>query len=127
MEVAFGVISVTIQLADSLKRLIDLLESVQQAPDDFETLLTDLRLLFKLLDKNERHSKYADENMRDALSFLLKKVVAFMTLVNRYEPGLHSNTQRSRKWSAVKVAFRSKTFEKLRVSIMNIKMTLMLA
>ena len=126
MEVAFGVIGVTIQLADSLKRLIDLLESIQQAPDDFETLLTDLRLLFRLLDKNEHHSKYADENMRDALSFLLKKVVAFMTLMNKYEPGLHSNNQRSRKWSAVKVAFRSKSFEKLRVSIMNIKMTLML-
>lgn len=127
MDVTLGVVGISIQLASSVKKLIDLLDSIQQAPDEIEILLTDLRLLSTILNEIENQSRFNNETIIATLNFLFKKITTFTALISKYEPGLHSNHQVSRKWNAVKAAFQNKTFKKLRNSITDTRITLTLA
>lgn len=49
-----AVASIAIQLADSMKKLVDFWESVQDAPNNIRSVLDDLRLLSRVLKDIDR-------------------------------------------------------------------------
>lgn len=124
-----GIVSLAIQLTESIIELSDFLGSIQEAPDDVQTILTDLRILSMVLDDIKLHhtSYESNEVTAIALESLRQKITAFISLVTRYEPGCKSNSRRLRKWSAVKAAFKSNKFDKFRRSLSETKSTVQIA
>lgn len=132
MEVALGVIGVAsfaIQLTDSIQKLIHLLGLIQDAPQDLQTVLSDLRILFQILnDITIHHQEHAANGAIEAASgLLLGKVTSFTALITKHESGFRSNSRGIRKWTAFKFASKSKTWEDFRTSLNDTKITLMLA
>ena len=132
MDVALGVIGVVsfaIQLTDSIQKLIQLLGLIQDASQDLQTVLSDLRILSQILnDITIHHQESATDGAIEAASgLLLGKVTSFTALITKHESGFRSNSRGIRKWSAFKFAFRSKAWEDFRNSLNETKITLMLA
>ena len=124
-----AVVSIAIQLAESIKRLSDFVGSIQEAPKDIESILFELQMLSGTLDDIRLHSSVynANSNTEFVLEKLERKITAFLNLANQYKPGLDSKSRRTRKWNALKIAFKSDKFKKIRESLNETKITLILA
>lgn len=125
----FAVVSIAIQLAESIKTFSEFIGSIREAPADIESILSELQILSSTLNDIQPYRSQCNANstLKDVLENLQRKISAFMTLVNQYKPGLDSTSRRIRKWNAVKIAFNSKKFKKLRESLNETKITLILA
>lgn len=121
-----AVVSIAIQLGDSLQKASDFIESIQEAPEDIESTFSELQILSSLLQEI-RPLLGTNSSAKASLENLEGKISSFMDLVNRYKPGLCSRRRQTRKWSAVKVATKREQFKKLRESLNDTKSTLMLA
>lgn len=124
-----GIVSLAIQLTDSIAKLSDFLGSIQEAPNNIKVILTDLDLLSTILSDIQLHeNKYApNASVKSALASLEHKVAAFMALVKQYEPSSKSSSRRMRKWTSVKAAFKDKKVKAFQQSLNDSKTTLMLA
>lgn len=124
-----GIVSLAIQLTDSVAKLSDFLASIQEAPDSIKVILRDLDLLSTILSDIQLHeNKYApNASVKNVLASLELKVATFMALIKRYEPDLKSSSRRIRKWTSVKAAFKDKKFKGFQESLNETKITLILA
>lgn len=124
-----AVVSIALQLADSIKRFSEFIGSIQEAPEEIESFLSDLQILSSVLDDIQLHpSAYNVNPSTEAiLKNLHRKISLSMTLANRYELGLGSGSRRIRKWNALKVALKSEKLNKLRDSLNDTKITLIIA
>ena len=141
-----AVVSLAIQLADSVKKIYEFWESVQDAPEAIRQMTSDLRLLAKVLNDTaaceERYG--ASETTADLLSsceqtsrlhrqcFSNKlqgrdRIEAAEKITEGLKIGLASSSCRRRKWSAVKSVFKEDKFSAFQSSIEKIKTTLILA
>lgn len=124
-----AVVSIAIQVSDSLQKVSDFIELIQEAPEEIESTSFELRLLSSLLEDIRLHNPLLSSNpsAQAILGSLEKKITSFMDVVNRYKPGLDSPSRRRKKWSAFKVASKREKFKKLRESLNDTKSTLILA
>ena len=90
-----AVASIAIQLADSIKKLYEFWESVQDAPNDIRAVVKELRLLSAVLEgiqSNER--RYGpDPTTTSVLESCADKVTALLGLVDDLEPGFASTSR----------------------------------
>lgn len=126
---AIAVVSIAIQLTDSLIKFSDFIESIKEAPEDVESILSELRFLSLILeDVQLPHSPLnANPSATVVLDSLRGKITSFTVLANRYRPGLNSDCRRMRKWNAIKVVSKREKFKKYRESLNETKITLILA
>ena len=124
-----GIVSLAIQLTDSIAKLSDFLGSIQEAPDNVKVILTDLELLSIILTDIQLHeNKYTlNPSVKIVLASLEHKVAAFTALVKQHEPSSKSSSRRIRKWTSVKAAFQDKKFKNFQQSLNDTKTTLILA
>jgi hypothetical protein len=122
-----AVFSIAIQLTDSLIKLSDFIETIQEAPEDVKFILSDLRLLSLILDEVQLQPVNANSNDKTVLNSLQRQIASFTALANRYTPGLNSESRRIRKWTAIKVASKRGKFKKYWELLNNTKITLILA
>lgn len=124
-----AVVSIAIQVSDSLQKVSDFIESIQEAPEDMESTSSELQILSSLLEDIRLHNPLLNTNSSAQAIFesLERKISSFMDLVNRYKLGLNSPSRRRRKWSALKIASKREKFKKLRESLNDTKSTLILA
>lgn len=125
-----AVVSIAIQVSDSIQKVSDFIESAQEAPEDIESTSSELQILFPLLKEIRLHNPLLNTNSSGAetiLESLEKKISSCMDLLNRYKLGLNSRSRRMRKWSQIKVAAKREKFKKMKESLNDSKITLILA
>ena len=126
---ATAVVSLAVQLADSIKKLYDFCESVHEAPEEVRNITADLKLLSAVLSEITLNAEQesSEGTLRIVLNQCTVKVGALIALINEIEPGFASNSCRVRKWSAFKAVLKDKKLKKLHVVLEGLKTTLILA
>lgn len=124
-----AVASIAIQLADSIKKLCDFWEAIKDAPDEITTLVQELKLLDLVLKKiHINEEKYgADPTTTAVLTRCAEKVNALVAAMDGFQPGFASKKWQVRTWNSFKITCQSKKFQNFRLSLGEMKMTLVLA
>lgn len=123
-----AVVSIAIQLADSVKKLCDFWDSVKDAPDDIHMVLTDLRLLSNVLAEiahDEQHAQ-PDATLPLALDGCWTYVNILTALLDKLEPGFASRSARIRRWTAIKAVMKGGDLAKFQEALERMKSTLLL-
>lgn len=125
---ALAAASITIQLADIIRKLYGFWESVEDAPNEVRTIVQDLKLLERVLNdiQHEEQLHGLDPLTDNILRNCTSKANHLLALVNQFASGDESKNWRSRKWVAVKVTFQSGRLDKFRRSLEEMKTTLIL-
>lgn len=125
----FAVLSLSVQLAETIKRFCDFWEDVQNAPKIIRETVAELRLLQPIVDEiyHKEQSHGLDEAIIPILSSISEKIKQLVHVVEAYEPGLSSGSRRVRTWNNFKFSIKSNQIDKLRTSLEETKLTLMLA
>jgi hypothetical protein len=124
-----GVVSLSLQLVEGIKKLHDFLNKVADAPQDIQDTVKELRLLTTFLDRlaEEEEKHPLDPLAVEALQGCNKKVAALLAILERYQPSFsHTSTRRVRTWSSFKATLQKDRLDGLRVSLEETKSTLML-
>ena len=129
---AAGVIavgSVTVQLADSVKKLRDFWCSVKDAPDDVRAIAGDLEVLSRILAEISLETQTQDQSpsTKAALLRCIDGTKPLAAIVEDLEPGFESRSARTRKWSALKTVFKAEKIKKYQSSLEGVKTSLILA
>ena len=126
---ATAVVSISIQLADSIKKLYEFWDSVQEAPEDIQNIRADLELLTTVLSDITLEAQHQppDGTLITVLKQCTVKVGALTAMINEIEPGFASHKCSVRKWNAIKAVFKDKKLKKLQTTIEGLKATLILA
>lgn len=124
-----AVASIAIQLADSIKKLCDFWESIKDAPEEIATLVQELKLLDLVLKKiHVNEEKFgADPTTTAVLNRCAEKVNTLVAAMDTFQPGFASKKWQVRTWNSFKVTLQSKKFHNFRLSLGEIKTTLILA
>ena len=124
-----AVVSIAIQLGDSIKKLCEFWASVKEAPDDVRAITADLQLLSSVLAgiASEEQRSGPDPTLTTILEACGDKVNKFTHITNGMEPGFASMSLRVRKWTAVKAVMKGEKIKKCRKLLEGLKITLMMA
>lgn len=122
-----AVVSLAIQLAESVKKLHDFWESVKDAPKHFCAIQTDLRLLFTILEKIDREEDLSDPYIRDVLKNCEGQVASLVTTVSDIVPGFKAESRRTRAWASLKAAFKKEKVAEFKSCLQETMSTLRLA
>jgi hypothetical protein len=117
-----AVVSLAIQLAESVKKLHDFWESVKDAPKHFCAIQTDLRLLSTILEKIDREEDLSDPYIRDVLKNCEGQVASLVTTVS-----VKAESRRTRAWATVKAAFKKEKVGEFKSCLQETMSTLRLA
>jgi hypothetical protein len=128
---ASGVIaiaSIAIQLAETIKELVEFGKAVQDAPADIRALLQDLEVLRSALLQIHRTSSSIgiDAVTETVLKECEKKIYNLKTELEPSISKLKSNKLACRKWSALKITLKKGKIESLQKAIEYAKSTLIL-
>ena len=123
-----AVVSVTIQLADGIKKLHDFWNSITEAPEDIKDNLFELNFLSGVLIQIA-HNKQRDEPdpaFSEFLSGCCAKVNRLTSILEGIEPGFASTSSYIRRWTAVKAVLKHEKLKKFQESLERLKNTLSL-
>ncbi|KAL8834930.1 MAG: hypothetical protein Q9176_007224 [Flavoplaca citrina] len=124
-----AVVSITIQLADGIKKLHDFWTSIAEAPEDIKDNLLELKFLSGVLIQIA-HNKQRDEpdpTFAEFLSDCCAKINRLTTVLEAIEPGFASTSSYIRRWTAVKAVLKQEKLKKFQDSLERLKSTLSLA
>ncbi|TGO63123.1 hypothetical protein BCON_0015g00520 [Botryotinia convoluta] len=114
---AFAIISLAVQLAESVKKLVEFWKAVEDAPGDICDLFNDLELLSAaLIKKSEKHSPH-DLIARRILTKCQKRVEHLSSKLSPTISAFTSFSSRKRKWAALKIILKNEEIKKLRASV----------
>ena len=124
-----AVVSLAIQLADSVKQLCEFWSSVNGAPGHIRSIATELELLSSILANIALEAQRVgpDKSLSGVLRSCTDKVKILTVLTNDLEPGFASRMLRLRKWTAFKAVIKREKVEKLQDGIERLKSSLLLA
>ncbi|OBT70485.1 hypothetical protein VE03_00070 [Pseudogymnoascus sp. 23342-1-I1] len=122
-----AVVSLAIQLAESVKKLCDFWESVKDAPAHFGAIQTDLRLLSMVLEKIDRERDLSDPCLRDVLKNCEGQVASLHKIVGDIVPGFKAGSRRTRTWASFKAAFKIEKVDEFKSCLQGMMLTLQLA
>ena len=122
-----AVVSVVIQLADSVKKLCNFLSSIKEAPQDVRTLVIDLQLLSSVLAEiaNETQLLDIDVTFVAILEECSAKVKELLDLFGSFDFVCTSTYRRN--WSSVKKVLSDSRIRKFQDNLERLKGTLVLA
>lgn len=125
----FAVVSVTLQLAEGIKKLHDFWNSITEAPEDIKENLSELRTLSNVLTQIAYHQQRdtPDPTFADVLNVCYAKVNRLVTLLEEIEPGFASRSSYIRRWTAVKAIMKQEKLKKFEDRLARLKSTLFLA
>ncbi|KAG4442550.1 hypothetical protein IFR05_001962 [Cadophora sp. M221] len=128
MEAAIAVAGISIQLADTLNKLITFWKEVQKAPAEVHALFEDVETLSALLAQAQSSNRH---ECLDALSGTIlgkceEKVAALYAKVRKATEGLASESARKRKWSALKISLDKADINELRDQLKEAKSMLVI-
>ncbi|KAB8297792.1 hypothetical protein EYC80_001591 [Monilinia laxa] len=117
---AFAVISLAVQLAESVKKLFEFWKAIEDAPGNFSELFDELELLSAIRAENQRkitqHSPYGmitkrifrkcQKRIEDLHSKLSPTIAVFA-----------SQSSRKRSWAALKIVLKNNEIKKMRTSV----------
>ncbi|CAD6448806.1 b0dd9802-009d-4c6c-a18f-d0a4bb4da8d4 [Sclerotinia trifoliorum] len=117
---AFAVISLAVQLAESVKKLVEFWQAIEDAPGDVSELFSDLELLSAFLVNNQkkfaRHSPY-DLIAQRIFSKCQKRIEKLHEKLHPTMVAFTSSSSRKRKWAALKVTLKNEEIKKMRTSV----------
>jgi hypothetical protein len=130
---AFSVISLAIQLGDSLRIACEFWESVEDGPDDIKRLSLELRLLANILYQIQRHHEMGDgdrveeQMIRDALTLAKRDIDELAKIVTDLSRVIRPD-QKSlrRKWGLIQIVLKGGKILKLKGYIESAKSILTL-
>ena len=123
-----AVLTVAVQLAQSIKKLSDFWTSIKEAPEDIQAIVTDLDLLSNVLIRIAHEAQHVepDASLAATLNVCLVKVRKLTALLNEIEPAFDSSDLRVRKWTALKAVLKQGQLVKFQVALDRLKGTLLL-
>ncbi|MCJ1261587.1 hypothetical protein MMC22_001453 [Lobaria immixta] len=119
--------SITIQLFDGVKKLRDIGCSVKDAPNDVRAIAGDLEILSHILTEINIEAQDKNAFMKAALLRCIDRTKPLAATVEDLEPGFESKSTRTRKWSALRMAFRGEKIQKYQSFLDRMKTSLILA
>jgi hypothetical protein len=149
--IAFAVVSLALQVGGGFMKLLNFWGTVRDAPDAVNDIVMDLQLLSRILSEFVKDSSPSPQVM-DVLKYCNKKIdvclprwttlsccweTVFTTLNNliskdlqsmarEFEPNFNSNKQHVRLWGKFKAANKTRKLNRVRSSLQETKMTLLL-
>lgn len=123
-----AVVSLAIQLAESVKKLCDFWTSIKEAPEDIQAISTDLDLLSGVLTRIAYETQHVepDATLVATLNGCWAKVRKLTVLLNGIEPGFASRSLRVRKWTALRAVLKHGQLMKFQAALESLKGTLLL-
>ena len=119
--------SVAVHLADSVKKLCDFWCSIKDAPDNVRAIAADLQVLSNILSEMNLEAQDQNPSMKAALLSCIDGTKPLAAIVEDLEPGFESRNRRTRKWSALKMGFKSEKIKRYQTSLDRMKTSLILA
>ena len=123
-----AVLSVAVQLAQSIKTLSDFWSSIKEAPEDIQAIATDVDLLSNVFTRIAHETQHVEPDMalEATLNGCWVTVRKLTALLNEIEPGFASSRPRVRKWTALKAVLKQGQLAKFQVALDRLKSTLLL-
>ena len=123
-----AVVTVAVQLAESVKKLCDFWNSIKEAPEEIQAISLDLELLSSVLIQIAYETQHVEPEatLVATLNGCWVKVKILTTLLNEIEPGFASTSSRVRKWTALKAVLKSGQLKKFQAALERLKGTLLL-
>jgi hypothetical protein len=115
-----AVVSLAMQLGDKIKTLCDFLNQVKDAPKDIQSILKELCIISNVADTIRTQSESPTPHPRtletclQALQQCEDCIEEFEILLAKHEPGFTSPSLAIRKWSALKVTWKSNSIQRFR-------------
>ncbi|KAF7945640.1 uncharacterized protein EAE97_004678 [Botrytis byssoidea] len=117
---AFAVISLAVQLAESVKKLVEFWQAVEDAPGDICDLFDDLEFFSAALIQNQKkfaqHSPY-DLIAKRILTKCQKRIEQLSSKLSPTMAAFTSSSSRKRKWAALKITLKNEEIRKMRASV----------
>ncbi|KAG8533003.1 uncharacterized protein KY384_001785 [Bacidia gigantensis] len=126
---AFAVVSLALQLAESVKKLYEFWDSVVEAPRHIQATTTDLKVLQSILcciADDAQHTQ-PDELLTNVLQSCNGKVASLLRILGEIDPGFASSKLHTRKWTAIKTVRMSAKLQKFQDTVEKLKVSLLLA
>ena len=123
-----AVVSIAVQLADSVKKLCDFWTSVKEAPEDIQAISTANELLSNdlILIADEAQHVELDTTLIATLNACWVKVKLLTSLLGDIEPGFASKSPRIRRWTAFRAVLKHGQLTKFQAALESLKGTLLL-
>lgn len=125
-----GVVSLVIQIADSIKQLKDFCDLVKEAPDEVRLALGEVEVLSLVLQDIEQ-SMHDQSTCVPAIEAAVRKSLHLCRVSNdalmSVAKGLNGDIAGGKRWSSFKAALKKDSLMKFRARLEGAKMTLMLA
>lgn len=124
----FAVVSLAVQLAETIHKLVEFWKAVEDAPDNITRIFQELGLLSKILTQSHElaqchsFSDIFDEALEDCSS----KIFKLYSKVEDTRKNLNSGKLRKRKWAAWKIVLQKAEIDSLQRSISDAKLTILL-
>ena len=125
---AFAVVSLALQLADSVKKLYDFWSSIREAPGDIQATTSDLNVLQSILSSIAHDAQHTepDEIMTNALQSCNTEVATLFSILDVIQPGFASIRLHTRKWTAIKAVLIGAKLKKFQDIVERLKTSLLL-
>jgi hypothetical protein len=123
-----GVVSIAIELGDTITRLVAFWKAVQNAPANINSLFHELQLLGTVLEQSRKINPLPtfDPNTEKALWSCQSRILELQTIISPATKHLTSDKFYKRKWSAFKITLKGEEIATLLNSIEHAKSTLLL-
>lgn len=129
----FAVVSLAIQLCESIKKLCDFFESIEDAPQYIKFISNDLSTILNVVEGIRQESEVTRPHTKalhtslQALNHCCEQVNQLKSLIVKHEAGLIHSSRARRKWSAIKATWSAEKLQKASEALGNAKLTLLLA
>ena len=125
---AFAVVSLALQLADSVKKLYDFWNSVREAPRDIQATTNDLKSLQSILSSIAHDAQHTepDETLTNALQSCNTEVATLVSILDITHPGFASTRLRTQKLTAIKAVLMGTKLKKFQDIVGRLKTSLLL-
>ena len=125
---AFAVVSLALQLIEGVQKLSDFWRSVEAAPANVQTIVSDLDLLSLTLHDIEFEAQHGqpDPTLEKVLRHCEVNVKTLSSALQELEPGFASTRRRTRKWTALKSVLRWDKLKQSQDILSRLKTTLIL-
>jgi hypothetical protein len=125
---AFAVISIAIQLGESIKKIVEFGKAVQDAPAHICALFQDLEVLAAVISQIQQlNGHVAFDNVNEnALQNCQRKISNLQNIIHQAQLRLKSKNLIRRKWGAFKIPLQEDEIQSLQRSIEEAKLTLQL-
>lgn len=123
-----AVVTVAVQLAESVKKLCDFWNSIKEAPEEIQAISLDLELLSSVLTQIAYEAQHVEPyaTLVATLNSCQVKVKILTTFLSEIEPGFASKSSRLRKWTALKAVLKHGQLMKFQADLERLKVTLLL-